>query len=110
TLKKVASGGPLFAVATTSGCAFGGAFGGGGAVTVPAAAPRWPPGPCPRCPPAPCPRWPPPAPPRPASPRPGKSGLPSAVLGAGALRSGLPSAVLGTPRVGYIGHCAQSDV
>src|SRR6185295_18867773 len=37
-----------------------------------------------------------------------KSGLPSAVRGAGASRFGLPSGVRGTPRVGYDGHCADS--
>jgi hypothetical protein len=40
---------------------------------------------------------------------PEKSGLPSAVRGAGAVKSGLPSAVLGTPAVGYGGHCAEGD-
>src|SRR6185503_16953244 len=38
-----------------------------------------------------------------------KSGLPSGVLGAGAVKSGLLSFVLGTPRVGYAGHCANRD-
>jgi hypothetical protein len=40
---------------------------------------------------------------------PERSGLPSAVFGAGPVRSGLPSAVLGTPGVGYRGHCAVTD-
>jgi hypothetical protein len=39
---------------------------------------------------------------------PERSGLPSAVLGAGASKSGLPSAVLGTPAVGWGGHCPHS--
>src|SRR2546425_10697221 len=42
------------------------------------------------------------------SQRPDKSGLPSEVRGAGALRFGLPSGVRGTPAVGYGGHCAES--
>src|SRR5439155_14656748 len=56
------------------------------------------------------------APPTPASPpvpnpratrqMPDSSGLPSAVLGAGAVRLGLPSEVLGTRAVAYGGHCA----
>src|SRR5579883_1992857 len=37
-----------------------------------------------------------------------RSGLPSAVLGVGALRFGFPSAVRGTPGVGYEGHWAIS--
>src|SRR5262245_44747659 len=41
--------------------------------------------------------------------RPDRSGLPSAVLGVGAVRFGLPSAVRGTPGVGNDGHCAASD-
>src|SRR5262245_24807534 len=41
--------------------------------------------------------------------RPERSGLPSAVLGAGPVRLGWPSAVLGTPGVGYEGHCAAID-
>src|SRR3984893_13221235 len=52
---------------------------------------------------------PPPAGPSCPSPRiqiPERSGLPSAVRGAGAVKSGLPSGVLGTPAVGYVGHCA----
>src|SRR5262249_33665609 len=40
---------------------------------------------------------------------PEKSGLPSAVRGAGAARLGLPSAPLGTPGNGYNGHCANSN-
>src|ERR1700687_3113037 len=55
---------------------------------------------------------PPPAGPSCPSPRiqfPEKSGLPSAVRGAGAVKSGLPSGVLGTPGVPYRGHCAESD-
>src|SRR6266849_1340232 len=54
---------------------------------------------------------PPPAGPSCPSPRiqfPEKSGLPSAVRGAGADKSGLPSDVLGTPAVGKGGHCAES--
>src|SRR5713226_9901542 len=39
---------------------------------------------------------------------PERSGLPSAVLGAGAARSGVPAGVLGTPAVGYRGHWAQA--
>src|SRR6516165_7953463 len=39
---------------------------------------------------------------------PERSGLPSAVRGAGALRSGRPSDVLGTPAVGYFSHCAET--
>src|ERR1700688_1114757 len=55
---------------------------------------------------------PPPAGPSCPSPRiqiPDRSGLPSAVCGAGAVRSGLPSGVLGTPAVPYGGHCAETD-
>jgi hypothetical protein len=37
---------------------------------------------------------------------PDKSGLPSAVLGAGALRFGWPLGVLGIPGVGYFNHWA----
>ena len=37
-----------------------------------------------------------------------KSGLPSAVLGAGAVMFSFPSGVLGTPAVGYEGHWAKS--
>jgi hypothetical protein len=40
---------------------------------------------------------------------PEKSGLPSAVRGAGAFMSGLPSRVLGTPAVGYVTHCAYRE-
>src|SRR5438477_10980211 len=40
--------------------------------------------------------------------RPARSGLPSAVRGAGAVRFGLPSAVRGMPGVGYVNHCAAS--
>src|SRR5262245_47137729 len=40
---------------------------------------------------------------------PEKSGLPSAVRGAGALRFGLPSDPFGTPGWGRNGHCADSD-
>ena len=35
---------------------------------------------------------------------PERSGLPSAVFGAGPVKSGLPSADWGTPGVGYRGH------
>jgi hypothetical protein len=45
----------------------------------------------------------------PVSQRPDKSGLPSAVRGAGALRFGLPSAECGTPGVGYFNHWADED-
>src|SRR4030095_15087086 len=38
--------------------------------------------------------------------RPDRSGLPSAVFGAGADRFGLPSAVRGMPAVGCLSHCA----
>src|SRR5947207_1177691 len=38
---------------------------------------------------------------------PDRSGFPSAVRGAGALRSGLPSAARGTPAVGYFSHWAE---
>src|SRR6267154_2286383 len=58
------------------------------------------------------------APPTPASPGapnpratrqiPDRSGVPSAVLGAGAARLGLPSGVLGTRAVGYGGHWADN--
>src|SRR5215471_11257422 len=41
---------------------------------------------------------------------PDKSGLPSGCLGAGAVRFGLPSAVRGMPGVGYLIHCAESDL
>src|SRR5262245_35385051 len=41
---------------------------------------------------------------------PDRSGLPSAVRGAGALRFGLPSAVRGMPGVGYFSHWAASGV
>src|SRR5881409_2149348 len=41
---------------------------------------------------------------------PDKSGLPSAVRGAGAARFGLPSALRGMPGVGYFSHCAVSGV
>src|SRR5262249_50504196 len=37
-----------------------------------------------------------------------RSGLPSAVRGAGAVRFGLPSAVRGMPGEGYFNHCASS--
>src|SRR5437016_6708905 len=40
---------------------------------------------------------------------PEKSGLPSAVFGAGAARFGSPPGVLGTMDAGYGGHCAKSD-
>src|SRR5580692_9070918 len=40
--------------------------------------------------------------------RPERSGLPSAVRGAGAVRLGLPSAVRGMPGVGRLSHCAAS--
>jgi hypothetical protein len=39
---------------------------------------------------------------------PDKSGLPPAVLGAGALRSAFPSAVLGAFAFPYSGHCARA--
>src|SRR5215472_7891577 len=39
---------------------------------------------------------------------PEKSGLPSAVRGAGADKLGFPSAALGTPAVGYFNHCADA--
>jgi hypothetical protein len=39
---------------------------------------------------------------------PEKSGTPSAVRGAGAVRLGRPSALRGAPFVGYDGHCATS--
>src|SRR6266699_834232 len=42
--------------------------------------------------------------------RPERSGLPSAVRGAGAVRFGLPSAVRGMPGVRYCAHCAASGV
>src|SRR5579859_2131709 len=41
---------------------------------------------------------------------PDKSGLPSGVRGAGAVRFGLPSAVRGMPGVGYFNHCAFTGV
>src|SRR6266705_3532317 len=41
---------------------------------------------------------------------PDKSGLPSAVRGAGAARFGLPFALRGMPGVGYFSHCAASVV
>src|SRR5678815_2183625 len=52
------------------------------------------------------PRPRPPAPPRHS---PDRSGLPSAVFGAGAFMSGWPLASLGTFRVGYRVHCADVD-
>ena len=52
----------------------------------------------------------PPAPPVTISHRPDRSGWPSAVRGAGAVRFGLPSAVRGMPGVGYCTHCAASGV
>src|ERR1700686_359976 len=39
---------------------------------------------------------------------PDRSGLPSAVFGAGADRFGFPSGVRGTPGVGEFSHCAES--
>jgi hypothetical protein len=39
---------------------------------------------------------------------PDKSGFPSAVLGAGAVRSSCPAAVLGTRGDGVEGHCAET--
>src|SRR5262249_2034602 len=42
--------------------------------------------------------------------KPARSGLPSAVRGAGAVRFGLPSAVRGRPGVRYCAHCAASGV
>lgn len=44
----------------------------------------------------------------PRSQTPDRSGLPSAVRGAGPLRSTCPFAVRGAPAVGYCGHCAHS--
>src|SRR5262249_17258578 len=41
---------------------------------------------------------------------PDRSGLPSVVRGAGAVRSGLPSAVRGVPGAGWSIHCAASGV
>src|SRR5205814_8840240 len=41
---------------------------------------------------------------------PEKSGLPSAVLGAGASRFGVPLVLRGTPALGYFSHCATTDV
>src|SRR5678815_5022871 len=41
---------------------------------------------------------------------PEKSGLPSAVRGAGALMFTLPAAVLGTPVDGYFNHCAPTGI
>src|SRR5437899_1713170 len=41
---------------------------------------------------------------------PERSGLPSGVLGAGALTSGCPLAVFAIRGVGYAAHCADSDV
>src|SRR5204862_2773725 len=46
----------------------------------------------------------------PVSQIPEKSGLPSAVRGAGADRSTIPSAFRGTPAVGYFNHCAALSV
>src|SRR6476660_2393518 len=40
---------------------------------------------------------------------PDRSGCPSAVTGAGALRFGLPSAGRGTPGVGVFSHWAETD-
>jgi len=37
------------------------------------------------------------------------SGLPSAVLGAGAARFGFPSGSRGMPAVGYLCHCGADD-
>src|SRR5947209_13238439 len=42
--------------------------------------------------------------------RPERSGLPSAVRGAGAVRFGLRSGVRGMPGVGYFSHCAARGV
>src|SRR6266850_889020 len=42
--------------------------------------------------------------------RPVRSGLPSAVRGAGAVRFGLPSAVRGMPGAGCFSHCASRGV
>jgi hypothetical protein len=39
---------------------------------------------------------------------PDRSGLPSAVLGAGAPRLGAPAGVLGTPGDGYFTHCPRA--
>src|SRR5437879_12649015 len=41
---------------------------------------------------------------------PERSGLPSAVRGAGAVRFGLPSAVRGMPGVGWFSHCAAKGI
>src|SRR5205814_4189614 len=41
---------------------------------------------------------------------PAKSGLPSAVLGAGASRFGVPLVLRGAPAVGYFSHCANTGV
>src|SRR5688572_10692775 len=60
--------------------------------------------------PAPPPRRPPPGPANGAPrQRPERSGLPSAVLGAGALRSTWPAAFFGTSGGMRLGHCADSD-
>src|SRR5689334_1829728 len=40
---------------------------------------------------------------------PERSGLPSAVRGAGAVRFGLPSAVRGIPAVGWFNHWAEAE-
>src|ERR1700704_736117 len=42
--------------------------------------------------------------------RPERSGLPSTVRGAGAVRFGLPFAARGIPGVGYFSHCASRGV
>src|SRR5439155_1013431 len=41
---------------------------------------------------------------------PERSGLPSGVRGAGAVRFGFPSGIRGTPAVGYFSHCADMQV
>ena len=95
TFRNVAAGGPSAVVAAgAGGLAAGGPTGG-----APAAPPTFPernPGPSPAgglgfC------------------QMPERSGFPSAVLGAGALKFGSPVGVLGTPGTGNGGHCANSD-
>jgi hypothetical protein len=81
TLKKVAFGGPPFAV--------------GAGAAVPGR-------PSVAAPPRPPPVF------LPLSQMPDKSGFPSAVLGAGAVRSSCPAAVLGTRGDGVEGHCAET--
>src|SRR5215218_4322864 len=83
---------PLMLAPTSRNVASGGPSGGVGE----AAAGGWPPGVAGGAPP----------PPR---HRPERSGLPSAVLGAGAVRFGSPFGSRGTPGEGYDFHCANSD-